>query len=153
MIRAGQELTADDLNTMTPVENQTNAFVSTTSTTYVALTGGPSVVFVAPPSGAVWVHVKTAIASTVSGVINTASYEVRTGAVVGSGTVIQAATRENGILYGGTSTIDAGQTTLVTGLTPGSTYNIQMMYAVEGAATAQFDRRVLGAQQAGGITA
>lgn len=153
MIRAGQELTADDLNITTPFENQANAFVNTTSTSYVTLSGGPSGTFVAPRSGAVWVHLKTALNTSVAGVISSASYEIRTGAVVGSGTVVQAATRENGVLYGGIGTIDAGQTTLITDLTSGATYNIQMMYKTEGAATANFDRRSIGVQQAGGITA
>lgn len=58
------------------------------------------------------------------------SFVVRTGSTVGSGTVFQAASDSRAIVNTGTSPIQAGVTSLVSGLTPGDVYNVRLEHRV-----------------------
>jgi len=106
-----------------------------TSTTFTADRTGTSneagIAFVAPNSGKVIVHIKAGLFNSNATPYNVASYEVRTGAVVGSGTVVVAADTGRGLQTYGTTETRFGATFLVTGLTAGSSYNAQLMYLTQ----------------------
>jgi hypothetical protein len=137
---------------MTTLENEVAATGSTTSTTYTAtLTSSttPQQAFVAPPSGKVLIHWSCYSTHTVANGFAYMSFEVRAGATLGSGTVFLAASDTNAIANrpsGAGSVDDAqyGSSKLVTGLTPGSSYNIQGMYKIVTAGTGTFiNRRII----------
>lgn len=114
----------------------TNSVQNTSGTTSsgaftTTLTGGTtcSLTFVAPASGKVDVH-NTCQTGNSGAAISICSHEVREGATIGAGTVIQAAAIENGVYSSGTSR--ATVVTPVTGLTPGSTYNVQQWFVNTG---------------------
>lgn len=95
------------------------------------LTGGTacSLTFVAPASGNVDIH-NTCQTGNSGAAVSICSHQVRTGAVVGSGTIVQASAIENGVYSTGVSRATA--ITPVTGLTPGATYNVQQEFVNTG---------------------
>lgn len=108
--------------------------LTTSSGTYALPTTGtaPSIPFVAPPSGIVKLDY-TARASTNSatlGIYTFISLEVRTGSVVGSGTIIHATSDNDAIQIDVIQTISETGTcfTILTGLTPNASYNARMLY-------------------------
>lgn len=130
-INAGTKVTATHLYGPTASTQATSG--TTTSTSYTAtLTGGTacSAVFTAPASGAVIVHNSTDFfTSTTSFVYCTV--EVRAGGVVGSGTVFSAAGDGEAVKHQtNVQTFGFGRSRLITGLTPGATYNIRQMFRV-----------------------
>lgn len=106
-----------------------------TSTTFTAdrtgTTNEAGIAFVAPPSGKVLVAIKAGLFNSNATPYNIASYEVRTGSSIGSGTVVVAADVGRGLQMYGTSETRYGATFLVTGLTAGSGYNAQLMYLTQ----------------------
>lgn len=144
-----------DFNSQATVAVSENTNDTTTSTTYTAGTScGTS--FVAPTSGSVEIHWTGWIGSnstTVSGATRGAflSARVGTGSTVGAGTQIVAADDEWAVFYGNQSTssgfkyIGAGTFITVTGLTAGSTYNVQLRFRSCNSAdtAAQHHRRVM----------
>lgn len=109
------------------------------STTYSA--GSPVVgfAFTAPPSGKILVAAGGYLSMGNNGGEARLGFEIRTGAVVGSGTVIWAASYQRGIVAGaavnsGASARGAGSWVSVLGsLTALSSYNIRLMHAVDSA--------------------
>ena len=101
-----------------PVAQYASGFASTASGTPVALSGDPGVVFVAPSTGRI-IITGGGRSDTNNGLVMA---EVKTGSTIGSGTTFLAAdTARSG---------DKGaREWLVTGLTPGNTYNARLMYA------------------------
>jgi hypothetical protein len=74
------------------------------------------------------------------------AWEIRTGTVIGSGTVVHAANTEDGVATGGAANIRirATATTLVPEvLTPGADYNIRCMYLTTAATFDVFSRQIL----------
>jgi hypothetical protein len=94
-----------------------------------ALTGGTtcSLTFVAPLSGKVDIQNTAQVGNSSSANLSIAAIEVRVGATVGSGTVVLAAAIPHGLYCG--STVRGTVITPVSGLTPGATYNVQVLYA------------------------
>jgi hypothetical protein len=136
---AGQKVSAADLNALSPPTSVTagsSGYANTTSTSYGTLSGDPGVAFTAPASGKVDVHIRAAMVGEAAGIGSQASFIVRTGSSVGSGTTVVAAADDNSIGMIGTDDVEAGQSTLVTGLTPGNSYNVQMVYKRRGASSA-----------------
>lgn len=133
----------DDISGVPITQTATAAgSVSTTSLTYVALSGDPGLSFVAPSSGRVLVTIGAAMDGTVSDTYSTMGFQIRTGAVVGSGTIVRAANDDDVIAHQGLSDFAGGRTTLVTGLTAATTYNVQSLYKLlNGTGTAFFARR------------
>lgn len=132
---AGQKVSAADLNALSPPTSATagsSGYSNTASTSYTTLTGNPGVAFTAPQSGSVLVHLRAAMVGEAAGIGAQASFIVRTGSTVGSGTTFLSATDDNSISMIGTEDVEAGQVTLVTGLTPGNSYNVQMVYKRRG---------------------
>lgn len=138
---AGTILTADDLNSAfgITVPSTENTVGTTTSATYTAtLTGGTtnSPVFVAPASGKVIVSLAAIIFQT--GGNSFMSFEIRTGASIGGGTVFLAAADAHALTAGVGVLFRAGDSFTVPGLTPGSTYHARGMYKNDAAGTASF---------------
>lgn len=136
MFFAGQRLTADLFNSTfrpTVKDNQATSG-TTTSTTYTAtLTGGTAcgVAFVAPASGMVEIHNSMLIAQSTGSQIAYCTIRVRTGASIGSGSdVVPASTDLNAISGVTVLLAGIGRTITVSGLTPGSSYNVQQLFRV-----------------------
>lgn len=115
------------------VRDQQYTIGTSASTSYTAtLTGGTtcSTLFVAPPSGRVRVGLSCRSFTGATGFIYM-SFEIRSGAVVGSGTVHTAAADERAVMHQTTiQSLGFGRDLHVSGLTPGSTYNVRTMFRV-----------------------
>lgn len=133
---AGSKLRASDLNaelgvTVTHAPNDSG---TVNSTAYVGTrTGGTNPVgtsFVAPTSGKVLVHWACGLVSAAGNATATmlVSFRLGQGATVGGGTQVLAPADTRAIQHAGTTDQQAGRTSLVTGLTPGAVYNVQLMY-------------------------
>jgi hypothetical protein len=146
MAFAGQRLTANVLGVA--VSSTESALGSTTSTSYTAtLTGGTAcgVAFVAPASGTVIVHNSGLIDN--SGTLRTyCTFRIRTGGTIGSGTDVVAALDANSIANVGVDDVTEGRSIMVTGLTPGATYNCQQLFKVSAASTGTFVSKHLAIQ-------
>jgi len=130
MSNAGDVILAADFPTA--VSDLQSANGTTTSTTYTpTLTGATAagVAFVAPTSGKVLI---TNNARMVNSAANETycGFTLRTGASVGSGTVVTAAADERSIIHVGTAIERQAVGYLVTGLTPGASYNVQQEFRV-----------------------
>ena len=103
--------------------------VNTASVPYVPLTATVSmgVVFSAPSSGKVAVHWRTSTAAAVGATAWT-SFRLGLDDVIGAGTVVQAATDDVALLHSAVAGADFGASSLLTGLTPGTVYNVQMQH-------------------------
>jgi hypothetical protein len=93
------------------------------------------VVFVAPESGRVIIHWSGALRNLSMNETPVAylSPEVRTGATPGSGTVVLPASDARTVranFAGGVQTIRAGASHLLSGLTPGASYNARILHRV-----------------------
>lgn len=124
--------TGDKVTALGTSGDTQDAIGTTGSTTYTAtLTGGTAcgLAFVAPASGNVIIH--NSLYWFNFGANNTfGTIRVRTGGSIGSGTDVLAASDVRGLI---TSAVQSGtRSRLVTGLTPGSTYNVQQMFRVDG---------------------
>lgn len=124
----------------------TDSTVSTTlSTTPVAMGArGGSGTFIAPPSGIVSItwsgHLRTATAGSVAYL----GVEVRTGATVGSGTSVLTHSANDSLVNANAQVIQASIKTLLTGITPGATYNIrQTAFSSSASVAATFGRGVI----------
>jgi hypothetical protein len=101
------------------------------------------IVFVAPPSGMVLIlaHFVLGLAISASAIrtVN-GSFEVREGAVVGSGTVVLSpsdniSVQARAAVSGDTVGVGATTHQLLTGLTPGASYNVRTMVRVSATAS------------------
>lgn len=103
--------------------------VSTASAAYVPLVGAFALgaVFFAPVSGRVLVNWRTSTAAAV-GALAWTSFRLGLGIVIGAGTLVSAPSDNVAILSGNTSSFDMGTATLLTGLTAGVAYNVQMQH-------------------------
>lgn len=131
-------------NIPAPQSQAASGSVSTTSTTYVALSGDPGVAFTAPVGGRALVHFGASMDGNAADTFALVGFQIRTGAVVGSGTVQIAANDNDAVGSEGASGTTGGRTSMITGLTPGSTYNVQLLYKrLAGTGTAFFARRTV----------
>lgn len=123
-----------------------NTAGTTSSTSYTStLTSGTAcgVAFVAPTSGKVLVHNSALLDHSTTGT-SWCSWILRTGASIGSGSTALglSASDSRAIKHIGTSESRQGDTYLITGLTPGASYNIVQQFRTTGA-TATFSDKVL----------
>lgn len=126
------------INALAPTVASSTVNVSTSSTTFVPGATAFGVSFVAPPSGAVFITMSCYFQQTQDGGVALVSHTVRTGATIGSGTVVGVAANSNRALVAG-GPVDAAQPiyfqgsrrTLWTGLTPGAAYNARVEMAVD----------------------
>lgn len=138
---SGQRVTATALNNAfgganaATVADQETDSGTVTSTTYTADRTGTAneagLAFVAPTTGKVLVHMNAGMFNSSATPFNLVSFEVRTGATIGSGTVVTAASDTYALQKYGTSEFHYGATFQVSGLTAGSSYNAQLMYKTQ----------------------
>jgi hypothetical protein len=134
----------DGVLTGTPVtqSSSVSATVNTTSTSYVALSGDPGLSFTAPSSGRVLIAIGAALTGSAADTYAMMGFQVRTGNVVGTGTIVQAADNNEVVANLGLSDIAASHISMVSGLTSGGSYNVQVLYKLlSGTGTAFFARR------------
>lgn len=134
----------DDTISGVPITQSSSvaATVSTTSTTYVALAGNPGLSFTAPTSGRVVIAIGAALTGSAADTYAMMGFQVRTGNVIGSGTITHAADNNEVVANLGLSDIAASHVSLVSGLTAGDPYNVQVLYKMlSGTGTAFFARR------------
>lgn len=132
-IRAGQIIRALDFAGYGNDFDQTDE----TFTDNVNYLPGSSVIgftFIAPSSGAVKAGYSARMRQTdVDGQRMLILPEVREGAVVGSGTVVNVFTEDAALEIGGpvlNLQLNAAQFQVVTGLSPGATYNVRLLHKV-----------------------
>lgn len=117
---------------------------STTSTAYITAlptAGTCGVAFVAPPTGKVTIYYATAGFNSGAN-DNKTAVRVGTGATVGAGTEVYAATDNDMILFTGSVTYGIGAFTEVSSLTAGSTYNACMAHRVSAGTGSYLFRRI-----------
>lgn len=86
-----------------------------------------AVVFIAPTTGRVKIHLAARmINSSTSGTL--LAPETRAGSTIGSGTVFEAASDAISISHYGAAFARSGACHLLTGLTPGATYNTRLLH-------------------------
>ena len=88
------------------------------------------VAFTAPTTGRVLVSFKGDLFNDTAAQFTVCSYVIREGSTVGSGAVFLAASDSRAIVNTGTSPVQAGISDLVTGLTPGTVYNVRLEHRV-----------------------
>lgn len=107
------------------------------STTFTAGSQTCAVAFVAPPSGVVAVHWKSYFQAGINDKMSFVGVEIRTGAVIGSGSVVVAANSTDAIAIAGTVTsgvplrLKGSTYKLITALTGGASYHARLMYQTE----------------------
>jgi hypothetical protein len=111
--------------------SDTNDELNFNSATYTLGAVTVGCVFMAPTSGSVTIAFYARFSlntSSASRILVTP--EVRTGAVLGSGTAFMTAGDDNALETGQTATtrVGASGVIVVSGLTPGSTYNVTLLY-------------------------
>jgi hypothetical protein len=123
----------DDLAALQPVQasngdNNGSPTSVTTSTNNGSTVAG--VAFVAPPSGRVMIHGNFVFQRGAGTGQLYMGPQVRTGTTVGSGTVVYNPTSDPGAKVGGSGgdVYAGGVSVLVTGLTPGSNYNVSAVF-------------------------
>lgn len=131
------------LVTGTSVSDYQDTSGTTTSGTYVpTLTGGTtcSAVFVATGSGKVLIGNNCNVGGS-GGNLGLCGIEVRTGAVVGSGTAVLGVGNDETVIA--SPEVNASRTRYLSGLTPGSSYNVRQLFAVTGGGTGTFKSKHL----------
>ncbi|MGW9029121.1 hypothetical protein ACWGQ5_34330 [Streptomyces sp. NPDC055722] len=122
--------TVKALDTPPTVANAQSASVSTQSTTYTTVGADCAVVWTAPTTGRVLIHIAARMQVTPSTATSGAliAPQTRTGGVIGSGTLVEdAADQSAASHYGGTAFERQGIWHLLTGLTPGAVYNTRLL--------------------------
>lgn len=150
LFKAGKLVTAALLNNALGVAVASLSSASATTTGSTAYTetwtgGTPAgVAFVAPTSGKVIIRNSAFVDNNGAATIRTyLSWILRNGAVVGSGTTVSAANDTWAISQSETRDVMVGRSTLVTGLTPGNSYNVNQAMRTNNAAntaTSEFRR-------------
>ncbi len=135
---ASQLKTDDNLVAFTYKENSgaitvsqaQNTAATTTSTSYTAtFTSGTACgfSFIAPQGGSIRISNSATLFHATVGT-TTLSFEIRTGGSVGSGTIITAADDTRSLVQQTSVAVGATKGITVTGLTAGTTYNIQQLW-------------------------
>jgi hypothetical protein len=128
-----------DVESASLFDNDSTTLSGFTNTTAAAGTPVVGDTFVCPPSGGVYITVSGYMVGLNDGQTVHLGWEVRQGAVVGSGTidittsVNRSITCGEAVNVGAPATLNASRRFLSTGiLTPGSTYNVRTMHWVSG---------------------
>lgn len=130
---AGQTLTALHF-TPSVSDEEPDAFTCTNTSYGVTTTGGTyndcGVAFMAPPTGRVLINYNAQSSNT--SVSTLVSPVIREGATVGSGVTVSAASDDDSIAGQASNEHRRGATRLVSGLTPGDSYNVRLEHRVSG---------------------
>lgn len=127
------------------VNSETNS-----TTSYLPGTTPTGVVFTCPPSGRVMITISSYFGQTTNANEAIVSFSLRTGGTIGSGTVVVGASGTRALVCGmavnsgAPARLQASRRVAVTGLTPGSTYNVRIEFATSPAgACAIFTREII----------
>ena len=142
---AGTVVKGNDTPT-TVSDVEAGSYTFTNATYGVSTTGGTyadcGVAFTAPTTGRVKISYEGQLSN--SGANGTIlSPHVRTGSTVGSGTDVLAASDTTRIFIVGTNGMRAAGFRLLTGLTPGSAYNVRLEHKVTGGTGTALHREVM----------
>lgn len=131
MVAAGQRVRAVDF-TQAVTDTQSTSGTTTSTSFTETLTNGTAcgVVFVAPTSGSVMVVNSAQMDNDSSGGFTFLGFIVRTGSTIGSGSTVLDADFARSLMVVGTADIQASRSVVVTGLTPGATYNVRQAFRV-----------------------
>lgn len=144
-VAAGEVILADhnnDIFTSDESAQVLNNLPTTTSATYVSIGTQCGMAFTAPASGAVMVDWFSELKTSVAGNVAACTIEVRTGSTVGSGTLVVTASDALPLVRNDTDRdICSSAWYPVTGLTPGSVYNVRLMHRSDGTRTLSAGRR------------
>jgi hypothetical protein len=115
------------------VEDKTD-LLALTNTSFAAGATNCGTTFTAPDSGKVFITVRGHIESNTTAETAYMGFEVRAGGTFGAGTSVQAGDTDYSVGSGATGVprIAASNRHLITGLTPGSTYNTRTMHQTTG---------------------
>ncbi|MGH9248617.1 MAG: hypothetical protein ACRD0W_03745 [Acidimicrobiales bacterium] len=147
---AGTTVNALD-SPVTVADSEPGSFTFTNTTYGIGTTGGTyvdcGVAFVAPTTGRVLLHYSCNIANS-STASTLMAPVVREGGTVGSGTTFLVALDDNAVTILPTAGVAAaliygGRPLLVTGLTPGSTYNVRLEHRVSAGSPGTLARRAV----------
>lgn len=142
-IAAGNIIYASDL-LMTSAQTSDTTARTTTSTSYTtALTPAQicGVAFTAPPSGKVTISWGCGLDNNTAPHLAVCSFAIRAGSVVGSGASFQAS--DDGRALATQLYHNSGRASEVTGLTPGTIYNVALEHRVASAGTGTFSNRTV----------
>lgn len=121
------------------VASSTADELSFTNTSFAAGSTVVGTAFVAPPSGIIFCTISAVLSQNINTQATFGSVEVRTGGVLGSGTLVgSAANSDRGLTVGravnsgAIALLQASRRCFYTGLTPGATYNARFMHCVDG---------------------
>lgn len=134
----------DAMASLGPRRHRVDTSGSTASTSYTGtLSAGGScgIDFVAPDSGSVTIHF-AAVGFGVGTTEMKTAVRVGTAGTVGAGTQVHAPNDNDMILGGGVVVYGKASFADVSGLTPGSTYNVQLQHKVDGGTGTWLYRRV-----------
>lgn len=138
---AGQPLAANDINMVTQSNTdptaRTTASTAYTTTLTAANICGTS--FIVPPSGIVLILWSCEQLVT-GGTLSYTSFAIREGSTVGSGTSFLASSDDRMVGNNSSTSLRMGTSHRVTGLTPGSVYNVALEHRVA-SGTGTFARR------------
>lgn len=132
---ATQPVTAQDVTDILALSN----------TTFAAGTNCGAA-FTAPSNGKIYATVSGHMETNTTGEACYLAYEIRTGSTIGSGTVFFAAVTDWGIGvlgFSGAARICASRRKMISGLTPGGSYNIRTMHVCTGGTYDIFEREIL----------
>lgn len=124
---AGTTVNAND-TPPTVSDRSDTAILAFANTSYAAGTPAVGVAFTAPTTGRVLVHLSAFLDNSTAGGQSYCSFRLGTGSTVGAGTQILAADDSRSLLVTGVDQGRFGITELVSGLTPGSVYNVQVQH-------------------------
>ncbi|HZF92085.1 hypothetical protein [Streptomyces sp.] len=126
------------------VADTQSSTVTTTSTAYTTSGADCSVVWVAPTTGRVKIHAAARMVNSSATSGSLLAPETRLGGTVGAGTVVETPVDAIGASHYGNTFARSGVVHLLTGLTPGETYNTRLlMRSSVGTDTASFASREL----------
>lgn len=115
---------------------------STAYTSVLAPAGICGVTFVAPQTGVVSIDVGAFFDNTLAASFTIASPQVRVGNVIGAGAIVVAASDDMAPYISGTDGLSISREFVITGLTPGTTYNAEILQRVT-AGTGTYQRRTI----------
>lgn len=117
---------------------------SATYTNNLSGTGIHGVAFIAPPSGKVQIIGRSSGGNNTVGNYAQMDWEVRQGSTIGSGTLFRTTNNNTASVFLSSTANGQGPLNisgLLTGLTPGASYNACLTFATNGTGTANFNRR------------
>lgn len=100
------------------------------------------VAFTAPTTGRVMVWFRSQLLNNTGGQSTFTSFVVREGSTVGAGASFLAAADSRALEHAGTDTPQQGTSEFVSGLTPGTVYNVRMEHRVTGGIGTLLNRQI-----------